>query len=166
MSGAFLKGHNIASSMIQVGSVMKLPFRLTKIQVKTADRVSTILDLLLELNQNHKTMSKRAIFYKYKELFKTQDVSDKLINDVCCLIGATRRCLGITASPKGFVIGSLVIRENGKTFDPQDTQNLGKFICPLMSDFEVVACRAKFILVVEKEAYYSSLVEDKIHKKS
>ncbi|PWA84013.1 type II DNA topoisomerase VI subunit [Artemisia annua] len=34
-----------------------------------------------------------------------------------------------------------------------------------MSDFEVVACRAKFILVVEKEAYYSSLVEDEINKK-
>ena len=65
----------------------------------------------------------------------------------------------------GFVMGSLVTRENGKMFVLQDTQNLGKFICPLMSDFEVVACRAKFILVVEKEAYYSSLVEDMIHKK-
>ena len=62
------------------------------------------------------------------------------------------------------MIGFIVIRENGKTFDLQDTQNLGKFICPLMSEFEVVACRAKFILV-EKEAYYSSLVEDMIHKK-
>lgn len=113
--------------------------------------------------QNKKFSTKRDIFYSNVNFFKSQIVVDDSISNICCLFQVPRYLLNILSSSKGFVGGDLCFSDsNGNQFTCGDTgiqiPNHVDIICNVTS-------KAKYILVVEKEATYTRIIESKFYLK-
>ena len=107
--------------------------------------------------------TKRDLYYSDVNLFKSQSALDDAIANVCCMLNVPRYALNVLSSSKGFVGGSLSFKDSdGNDFVCGETgipvPNHVEIICDIVSD-------AKFILVVEKEATYTRLIECKFHAK-
>lgn len=62
-------------------------------------------------------ITKRDLFYTDVKLFKKQEESDGVLDDVACMIGCTRTNLNVVASDKGVVVGRVTFREDGDFID-------------------------------------------------
>ncbi|KZT71061.1 hypothetical protein DAEQUDRAFT_667007 [Daedalea quercina L-15889] len=69
-------------------------------------------------------MTKRDMYYKDVELFKSQSVVDRLVDDLAATLGVGRSDLNVRASSKGLVCGSrLVIHlDSGDTVEVNDSE--------------------------------------------
>lgn len=126
---------------------------------------SRVLHLIQEICRKGIHVTKRDLFYTDVKLFKAQGESDSVIEDVACLIGCTRTSLNVVASQKGVVIGRLSFVEDG---DPIDCSRMGvggKGIPPFTDKITNIQSDAKFILVVEKDAAFVRLAEDRFYNK-
>lgn len=81
------------------------------------------------------------------------------------MLGCTRSSLHVVASEKGVVVGRLTFREDG---DPIDCSRMGvggKAIPPNVDKVTDIASDALFILLVEKDAAFMRLAEDRFYQK-
>ena len=81
------------------------------------------------------------------------------------MLGCTRSSLHVVASEKGVVVGRLSFREDG---DPIDCSRMGvggKAIPPNVDKVTDIASDALFILLVEKDAAFMRLAEDRFYQK-
>lgn len=111
------------------------------------------------------TATKRDLFYSDVKLFTKQDESDAALEDVACMLGCTRCSLHVVASEKGLVVGRLRYREAGDLINCQRMGIGGKAIpsnVQKCTDFE---SDADFILLVEKDAAFQRLAEDRFYDK-
>ncbi|KAL2394049.1 Meiotic recombination protein rec12 [Exophiala dermatitidis] len=99
------------------------------------------------------TITKRDIYYRDPMLFKQQETVDRYVDDIAHTCQVTRRDLNVCASPKGLVAG-LGDGSGGQvpTHIP-DHRNMF---------FE--ASHIAWILVIEKEATFNTLVEKAFHQ--
>ncbi|KEF51453.1 uncharacterized protein A1O9_12370 [Exophiala aquamarina CBS 119918] len=100
-------------------------------------------------------VTKRDIFYHDPGLFKQQTTVDRHVDDIAHTCGVTRRDLNIAASPKGLVAGL-------KTGNLTD-QIVIIHDCYDLTTFDHLA-NINWILVVEKEAIFSALLERRFHR--
>ena len=128
-----------------------------------------------ELIASGKTTSIRDLFYMTKHTIKgtrentfdNQTESDPVIEDLEVALDALREELHLFAAKKGSMVGPMVIVDAG------DTINLGRlgsggWSVPSITEEHVIQfkkCDAKYILLVEKEAVWNRLNEDKFWKK-
>lgn len=124
-----------------------------------------ILGLVWQLCQKGIHVTKRDLFYTDVKLFKTQNESDEVLNDVACLIGCTRTSLSVVASEKGVVIGRVQFREAGDLIDCTRMGVGGKAIPPYIERISDITSDAEFILLVEKDAAFMRLAEDRFYQK-
>jgi meiotic recombination protein SPO11 len=105
------------------------------------------------------------MFYTDVKLFRDQKDSDVVLEDVACMLGCTRSCLNVVASEKGLIVGRVQFEEDG---DPIDCTRMGvggKAIPPYIDKISNIQSDAKFILIVEKEAAYLRLAEDRFYNR-
>jgi DNA topoisomerase VI subunit A len=108
-------------------------------------------------------ITKRDLFYTDVKLFVDQAESDGVLDDVATMIGCTRSNLHVVASDKGLVVGRVRFIEDG---DPIDCTRMGvggKAIPPYIDKIENIESDAEFILLVEKEAAYMRMAEDRFY---
>ncbi|KAL3922180.1 MAG: hypothetical protein SGARI_006513 [Bacillariaceae sp.] len=108
-------------------------------------------------------ITKRDLFYTDVKLFVDQAESDGVLDDVATMIGCTRSNLHVVASDKGLVVGRIQFEEDG---DPIDCTRMGvggKAIPPYIDKIENIRSDAEFILLVEKEAAYMRMAEDRFY---
>ncbi|CAM9829307.1 unnamed protein product, partial [Heterosigma akashiwo] len=108
-------------------------------------------------------ITKRDMFYTDVKLFKEQTESDNVLDDVATMVGCTRSCLNVVASDKGLVVGRVQFLEDG---DPIDCTRMGvggKAIPPYVDKITNIQSDAQFIMLVEKEAAYMRLAEDRFY---
>jgi meiotic recombination protein SPO11 len=108
-------------------------------------------------------ITKRDLFYTDVKLFVDQAESDGVLDDVATMIGCTRSNLHVVASDKGLVVGRIQFEEDG---DPIDCTRMGvggKAIPPYIDKIENIQSDAEFILLVEKEAAYMRMAEDRFY---
>jgi len=144
-----------ASSIREFASVKNA--RKTTITVR-------ILQLIYELCVKGIHSTKRDLFYTDVKLFQDQRQSDNVLDDVACMIGSTRTSLMVTAAPKGVVIGCLQYNESGDEIDCEKMGKSGKLITAIMEEITNIRSRAKFILLVEKDAAFQRLAEDRFYQ--
>mmetsp|Transcript_7129 Transcript_7129/g.9308 ORF Transcript_7129/g.9308 Transcript_7129/m.9308 type:complete len:543 (-) Transcript_7129:27-1655(-) len=108
-------------------------------------------------------ITKRDMFYTDVKLFKDQGESDNVLDDVACMVGCTRSCLNVVASDKGLVVGRVQFREDGDLIDCTKMGVGGKAIPPYVDKITDIVSDAKFIMLVEKEAAYMRLAEDRFY---
>lgn len=122
-----------------------------------------VMQLVHEVLSKGIHITKRDLFYTDVKLFKEQGESDSVLDDVACMIGCTRTSLHVVASDKGLVVGRIQYREAGDLIDCTKMGVGGKAIPPYIDRITDIQSDAQFIILVEKEAAYMRLAEDRFY---
>ncbi|GAB4817541.1 hypothetical protein N2152v2_004587 [Parachlorella kessleri] len=139
-----------------------------------------ILQLVHELCTKRIHVTKRDLFYTDVKLFEDQGNSDAILDDLACMLGCTRSSLHVVASEKGVVVGRLTFREDGDFIDCRRMGVGGKAIPPNIDKASAagriryvpsrsvdtvadISSDAMFILLVEKDAAFMRLAEDRFY---
>jgi len=128
-----------------------------------------------ELLDAGKTTSIRDLYYMTKHTigktsentFDDQAESDPIIEDLEVTINTLREELHLFASNRGSLVGELTLVDAGDTIDARK-QGSGGWAVPSIVEDDVIQfkkCDAKFILLVEKDAVWRRLNEDKFWRK-
>lgn len=124
-----------------------------------------VLSLVHEVLQRGIHITKRDLFYTDVKLFQDQNESDSVLDDVACMIGCTRTSLHVVASDKGLVVGRIQYLEAGDFIDCTKMGVGGKAIPPYIDKITDIQSDAEFVILVEKEAAYMRLAEDRFYNK-
>ncbi|GMH57069.1 hypothetical protein TL16_g02282, partial [Triparma laevis f. inornata] len=108
-------------------------------------------------------ITKRDLFYTDVKLFVKQADSDGVLDDISTMIGCTRSNLNVVASDKGLVVGRVQFTEDGDVIDCTRMGVGGKAIPPYTDKITDIQSDAEFILLVEKDAVYMRLAEDRFY---
>ncbi|ERM96492.1 hypothetical protein AMTR_s00001p00260080 [Amborella trichopoda] len=143
---------------------------LMKINVaKTFIRVWKVLELCFQLLVHGKQVTQRELFYKLlsssPKYFDSQVQVNKSVQDVVSLLCCSRNSLGLMPSSRGTVVGRLLIQEeNQEIVDCSLLGPAGQAITGnlhLLENF-VFQSNARYIFVIEKDAIFQRLAEDRI----
>ncbi|NHJ00860.1 MAG: hypothetical protein EAX86_01905 [Candidatus Heimdallarchaeota archaeon] len=153
-------GYDDTSKMVLLGSqVVDRQFRHLS-SVQSVVQLTGLMRYIIEILETEKHATKRHLFYRDVNLFSNQRVSDSLIEDLGALLRVSRNSMNVIASAKGKVIGRLSFTEGGDRIDC--TQGLGGHaITPMLDQVEDFESDAEFVLVIEKDAVFQDLAEDK-----
>lgn len=99
------------------------------------------------------------------KLFGDQNQSDTVLDDVSCMLGCTRSSLNVVASEKGVVVGRLVFLDDGDRIDCTKMGIGGKAIPPNIDRVSGLESDALFVLLVEKDAAFMRLAEDRFYNR-
>uniref|UniRef100_A0A0E0KC84 DNA topoisomerase 6 subunit A n=1 Tax=Oryza punctata TaxID=4537 RepID=A0A0E0KC84_ORYPU len=110
-------------------------------------------------------VTKRDLFYTDVKLFGDQAQSDAVLDDVSCMLGCTRSSLHVVASEKGVVVGRLTFADDGDRIDCTRMGVGGKAIPPNIDRVSGIESDALFILLVEKDAAFMRLAEDRFYNR-
>ncbi len=124
-----------------------------------------VLQLLHAVLTKRIHITKRDLFYTDVKLFVDQSESDGVLDDVATMIGCTRSNLHVVASDKGLVVGRISFYEDGDFIDCTKMGVGGKAIPPYIDKIENIESDAEFILLVEKEAAYMRMAEDRFYQR-
>ncbi|KAG0566879.1 hypothetical protein KC19_7G094600 [Ceratodon purpureus] len=137
---------------------------------KSFFRVWKVMETCYHLLGIGKQLTQRELFYKILSSSGSyvtgQNQVNSAIQDAVAVLLCTRRSLGILASSKGLVVGRLVIEEHDG--DTIDCSNLGSSAHPISADMnmrERFYSDARYILVIEKDAIFQRLVEERFFLK-
>uniref|UniRef100_A0A7S3CUT8 DNA topoisomerase (ATP-hydrolyzing) n=1 Tax=Palpitomonas bilix TaxID=652834 RepID=A0A7S3CUT8_9EUKA len=144
--------------------VSERPFANVATVRKTAI-TTKILQLVFELCSKGIHTTKRDMFYTDVKLFQEQTQSDEILEDVACMVGCTRTSLNVVASDKGVVVGRLQFQDSGDEIDCTRMGMGGKAIPPYIDRVTHIRSDAEFILLVEKDAAFQRLAEDRFYNK-
>ncbi|KAL7550982.1 hypothetical protein ACHAWF_014201 [Thalassiosira exigua] len=134
-------------------------------EARKAAITTRVLQLLHAVLQKRIHITKRDLFYTDVKLFVDQTESDGVLDDVATMIGCTRSNLHVVASDKGLVVGRISFFEDGDFIDCTKMGVGGKAIPPYIDKIENVQSDAAFILLVEKEAAYMRMAEDRFYQR-
>lgn len=100
----------------------------------------------------------RDIYYRHPDLFVKQTVVDRYVDDLACTFGVSRTLLNISAAAKGLVAGNFTIqrRDGSQITGLKDREGL--LIPNLHNSDTIDMSNVRWILVVEKEATFRSLL--------
>lgn len=143
-------------------SVSKRTFASTQTCRKAAI-TTRILGLVHQLCAKRIHVTKRDLFYTDVKLFEEQGQSDTILEDLACMLGCTRSSLHVVASEKGVVVGRLQYLEDGDLIDCCRMGVGGKAIPPNVDKVTGMTSDAVFILLVEKDAAFMRLAEDRFY---
>lgn len=190
--GEVKKGHNPALS-IPIRALSNVAFNEKKRLIELGDKAQSreffnkamakkfmqtflVAGAVKELLDSAKTTSIRDLFYMTKHTiagsrentFDDQSESDPVIEDLEVGIDALREELHLFANPRGRVVGSLVIEDNGDEIDLARLGSGGYAIPSIVEDYAIKfrRCDAEYVLLVEKYAVWARLNEDKYWRKS
>ncbi|KAE9447884.1 hypothetical protein C3L33_20215, partial [Rhododendron williamsianum] len=157
--------------------------------VRKTTITTRILQLIHQLSLKNIHVTKRDLFYTDVKLFQDQTQSDAVLDDVSCILGCTRatysqlcsssskkKCrvdqkqlekssLNVVAAEKGVVVGRLIFSDNGDMIDCTKMGMGGKAIPPNIDRVGDMQSDALFILLVEKDAAYMRLAEDRFYNR-
>ena len=123
-------------------------------QVRKTAIMTRVFGIVHEITSKGIHVTKRDLFYTDVKLFKKQEESDAVLDDVACTIGCPRTCLNVNASDKGLVVGRIQFDEDGDPIDCTRMGITGKAIPSSIDKITNIRSDAEFILLVEKDAAY------------
>jgi len=132
-------------------------------QVRKTAVMARVLSLVHEVVRKDIHVTKRDLFYTDVKLFARQEDSDAVLDDAACTIGCPRSCLNVVAADKGLVVGRLSFDEDGDAIDCSRMGVTGKAIPSYIDKITNIRSDAEFILLVEKDAAYNRLAEDRFY---
>ncbi|XP_020591227.1 DNA topoisomerase 6 subunit A3 [Phalaenopsis equestris] len=133
--------------------------------VRKATITARVLSLVYAVLRRNIHVTKRDLFYTDVKLFQDQTQSDAVLDDVSCMLGCTRSSLHVVASEKGVVVGRLIFYDDGDRIDCTKMGIGGKAIPPNIDRVGGLESDALFILLVEKDAAFMRLAEDRFYNR-
>ena len=128
-----------------------------------------------KLLQQGKTTSIRDLFYmgkhtiedSHEQTFESQDESDPIVEDLEVTLDCLREELHLFASNRGALVGEVTVVDRGDTINAR-RMGSGGWSVPSIVEPEVIQfkkCTAEFVLLVEKDAVWRRLNEDRFWKR-
>jgi len=163
-----------ASRIIRMGDKLQERFFFHQGQAKRFMQTFLVAAACRELLDAGKTTSIRDLFYmtkhtlaKGENTFDDQSESDAIIEDLEVAIDALREELHLFASNRGTMVGNLTLVDSGDTIDCRHVGSGGYGIPSIVEDhvIQFKKCEADFVLIMEKDAVWRRLNEDKFWKK-
>lgn len=166
---------NAKKQIIEMGGDKQKRYFFNVGQAKKFMQTFLVANACKELIASEKTTSIRDLYYMTKHTlgesrqntFEEQEESDPIIEDLEVTVDALREELHLFATSRGSMVGELTIVDNGDTIDLRKMGSGGWNVPSIVED-HVVEFRkndAKFVLLVEKDAVWRRLNEDKFWKK-
>uniref|UniRef100_A0A0D9X4K8 DNA topoisomerase (ATP-hydrolyzing) n=1 Tax=Leersia perrieri TaxID=77586 RepID=A0A0D9X4K8_9ORYZ len=133
-------------------------------------RVWKVMEVCYKILGEGKMVTQRELFYKLlsesPNYFSCQRLVNQTVQDVVSLLRCTRQSLGIMASSRGALIGRLVL--HGPDEEHVDCSILGPSGHAITGDMNMLSkfifsSEARYIIVVEKDAIFQRLAEDRIY---
>ena len=126
-----------------------------------------------ELQEQGIHTSLRDLFYALKRTlpnsdentFDEQRESDPIIVDLEVMLDILREQLHLNADVRGRVVGNVVVKDRGDTIDWSKLGSGGWAIPSNVEDIQIKRVDANYILVIEKNAAFERLHEDKFWQK-
>ncbi|RWR91905.1 meiotic recombination protein SPO11-2 [Cinnamomum micranthum f. kanehirae] len=132
-------------------------------------RVWKVMELCYQILIQEKQVTQRELFYKLisdsPDYFTSQDQVNRTVQDVIALLRCSRQSLGIMASTRGSVVGRLLLQEPNQ--EVVDCSVLGSAGYAVTGDLSLLQkldlhSDARYIIVVEKDAIFQRLAEDRL----
>ncbi len=153
-------GYDDRSRMVLLGNqLLERKFRHSS-SVRSVNQLVGLMRYLNDVLRRNIHVTKRDLFYQDVNLFKDQRVSDNLIEDVAAMLRVTRSSLHVIASAKGKVIGRLTFREGRDRINAMEGLG-GRAITAMVDQVDDLESDAEFVLVIEKDAVFQRLAEDR-----
>lgn len=133
-------------------------------------RVWKVMEMCYKILGEGKLVTQRELFYKLlsdsPKYFSCQRHVNQTIQDVVSLLRCTRQSLGIMASSRGALIGRLVLHEPEE--EHIDCSILGPSGHAITGDLNQLSrlnlsSDARYLIVVEKDAIFQRLAEDRLY---
>lgn len=127
-------------------------------------RILSVLNVIHEMLVQNRTATQREIFYRLKSDedsssgFQTQIQLNKVVEDIVLLLRVPRSLLGIFTTEKGLIAGKK-LKFSGKTSQEASRRGLGISEDLLKKSCNIDLGDADFILVVEKDTVFYSLLD-------
>ena len=150
--------------VLRRGAVTTRDFGRNEREVRKLAVTTRAMQLIHQVLGTGIHVTKRDLFYTDVKLFKDQKDSDAVLDDLAVMLGCTRTALSVVASEKGVVVGRLRFREAGDDIDCSRMGVGGKAIPPFIEKITDIQSDAKFILLVEKDAAFMRLAEDRFYQ--
>lgn len=109
---------------------------------------------------------KRTIPDTNENIFDEQEESNTIIVDLEVTLDLLREQLNLIADRKGIVAGNVIIKDRGDTIDWSKLGSGGWSIPSTVDEIDFKKVDAEFVLVVEKNAGFERLHEDKFWQKN
>lgn len=162
---------NAKRKIIELGKDKQERLFFNVAQAKKFMQTFLVASACKELLEAGKTTSIRDLYYMTKHTlgdtkqntFDEQVESDPIIEDLEVTVDALREELHLFANRKGLMVGPMTILDSGDSIDLR-RQGSGGWGVPSIVEPEVIRFgkhEAKYVLLVEKEAVWSRLNEDK-----
>ncbi len=162
---------NEKKKLIELGDRAQSREFFNKSMAKKFMQTFLVAGAVKELLDVGKTTSIRDLFYMTKHTIKgsrentfdEQSESDPVIEDLEVSIDALREELHLFANPKGKLVGPVVLNDSGDEIDLSRMGSGGYAIPSIVEDpiIKFIRSSAEFVLVVEKDAVWARLNEDK-----
>lgn len=134
-----------------------------------------VASLAKKLIEEGRTASLREVFYQLRhtipiineDTFYEQSESDSVIEDLERTLDIIREKMHIKADRRGYVYGDITMRDKVRG-DEWNCSKLGMGgwgIPSTIEDIEILDINADFVLVVEKDALFERLIEEKFPEK-
>ncbi|XP_065062412.1 meiotic recombination protein SPO11-like, partial [Rhopilema esculentum] len=166
------RGHDASTRFNQrVGLQMEEDAQMTVVSLEKECSINKFsvmlraLSLCYQLLQTDSYTTKRDLYYTDKNIFGTQQVVDEAFNDIACMLQIPRNSLHVLASPKGIVIGNLVFRDNDDNFIDCSQSRMGTMVPSRVDEIHDFYSKARFVLLVEKEASFQKLNDSNVISK-
>ena len=118
-----------------------------------------ILEMIHEALVKDSAITKRDIFYRDPNLFTKQEIVDRYVDDVAFALGVPRCSLNVTSTAKGLITGAIAFHKDDGTVVDARSEPEGVLISSITKNDRTDVSDVKWILIVEKEATFRSLVE-------
>ncbi|XP_071836638.1 meiotic recombination protein SPO11-like isoform X2 [Apostichopus japonicus] len=154
----------VGLEMKENASLSETRFNSTTSRIKFALTLKT-LAVCYKLIQTNTFCTKRDLYYNDPAAYSNQGTLDKIVDDVSCMLKVPRNSLHVLATSKGCIAGNLsYIEVDGRFIDCTSAKS-GILIPAHVEDIQMITSEAKFILVVEKDATFQKLLDEKITAK-
>lgn len=160
--------------LIKIGNAVQKRSYLNLGQAKKYMQTMLIASACKDLIKTGKTTSIRDLFYMTKHsigntqenTFDDQIESDPIIEDLEVTIDTLREELHLFASNRGSLVGNITLIDSGDTIDCRKLGSGGWSIPSIVEKtlIQFKDSEAKFVLMVEKDAVWRRLNEDKFWK--
>ncbi|KAF2021165.1 DNA topoisomerase IV, alpha subunit [Aaosphaeria arxii CBS 175.79] len=117
-----------------------------------------ILELIHESLTENTKLTKRDIYYRHPDLFLKQSVVDRYVDDIARTFEVSRHHLNVVATAKGIVAGNFKIHKADGSMLNGLNEAEGMLVPEISENDAIDMPRIRWILVVEKEATFRSLL--------
>ncbi|XP_062507058.1 meiotic recombination protein SPO11-like isoform X2 [Corticium candelabrum] len=128
-------------------------------------QLTVVLEKIHELLITNSYATKRDLYYNNVELFDKQVTLNCLLDDIAVKFEVPRRCLHVMSDNKGMLFGDLLFSHQDIVTDCRESSSMGTTVPNDIHDVTIISSSARFVLVIEKEATFQRLLDDKFCEK-